>query len=576
MTGRHLENVPFVPAATPPALSLLRPAMSASFAEKLALTVWLFSISVSWAAVRSSFVVRSTSGVILENAVPLWIRLAFFAAFAVPSLLFFLLRKDRYWLLGLGCTVGVLPEIPTIPFIRDNAHFLIVVSAAAVLLDRIAFRPKERVPGFARIYSAYLFVCAGSTLVNFLLFQSIWQLKVGLSFLLFFSMLAILIMGVSSGGKGRWEVVDGLVEGLAWGAVGQCVIAVFALPLLFIMPFEEGNDTVFGLAFYDRYKSTMPGPVNLGMFFVAVMPVVLQWMRRGSSPIKTRVGWIYLQLTPWLVVITGSRTARVVMIGILLSLFLKATTRRSALLTLPSTVVAFYLGFYFESFPAAIRALLGDTNAATLSIKGRFFDVSDRSGLIQSAIDALPLLGHNSINLAASLYDSERASSFQVPPLAGLLPPELLNILNSLFGYGAGVGGYVRSGFPSPHTTILNLLIDSGILGGVLCCAFFIWLALRLFVRSFSKSDPNAITIWLCLLCYGAASVANGTYVPQWWGYYSVILVLASAAAGSSLVKRAPGEMSKRDRPAGLSTTYGARQARASEPRRVKSELDRT
>ncbi|MDA9508825.1 hypothetical protein XI09_30135 [Bradyrhizobium sp. CCBAU 11386] len=550
--------------------------MSASLAEKLGLTVWLFFVSVSWAAVRSGFVVRSTFGEILENAVPLWIRLAFFAAFAVSSVLFFLLRKDRFWLLGLGSTVGVLPELPTIPFVRDNAHFLIILSAAAVLLYWTTFRLKERAPGFARIYTAYLVVCAASTLVNFLLFQSVWQLKVGLSFLLFFSMLAILILEVSSDGKGRWEVVNGLVDGLAWGAVGQCVIAVFALPLLFILPFEQGNDTVFGLAFYDRYKSTMPGPVNLGMFFVAVMPVVLLWMRRGSSPIKTRVGWIYLQLAPWVVVITGSRTARVVMIGILLSLFLKATTRKNALLILPSTVVAFYLGFYFESFPAAIRALLGDADAATLSIKGRFFDVSDRSGLIQSAIEALPVLGQNSIKVAASLYASESASSFQVPPLAGLLPPQLLLVLNSLFGYGAGVGGYVRSGFPSPHTTILNLLIDTGILGFVFCCTFFIWLALRLFVRSFSRSDPNAITIWLCLLCYGAASVANGTYVPQWWGYYSVILVLASAAAGSSLVKRAPGEMSKRDRSADLSTTYGARLVRASESRPVKSELDRT
>jgi len=577
MTGRDREDAPghFVPSTVRSALSFLRPALSASLGEKLALTIWLFFVSACWAVVRSSFVVRSTSGEILENAVPLWIRLAFFAVFAISSLSFFLLRKDRFWLLGLGSTVGVLPEVPTLPFVRDGAHFLIVLSAVAVLLYWIAFRPKERAPVFARIYAAYLVVCAASTLVNFLLFQNIWQLKMGVSFLLFFSMLAILILGVSSCGRGRWEVVDGLVDGLAWGAIGQCVIAVLALPLLFILPFQEGNDTVFGLAFYDRYKSTMPGPVNLGMFFVAVMPVVLLWMRSGSNPIRTRVGWVYLQLAPWLVVITGSRTARIVMIGILLSFFLKSATRRNALLILPSTVGAFYLGFYFESFPAAIRALLGDSNAAALSIKGRFFDVSDRSGLIQSAIDALPLLGQNSINVAAALYDSARANSFWLPPLANVLPPELLVMLNTLFGYGAGVGGYVRSGFPSPHTTILNLLIDSGVLGGVLCCAFFIWLALRLFVRSFSRSDPNAITVWLCLLSYGAASVANGTYVPQWWGYYSVVLILASAAAGGSSATRSYKAMSERGRPADLSKTYDVRLITAAETRPVKRQLDR-
>lgn len=540
MPGRDLENAPArsVFAVVPCVVPLLRPAVSAGHAEKLALTLWLFFVSVSWAAVRSSFTLRSSSGEILENVVPIWIRLAFFAAFVVPLLCFFVFRKERFWLLGLGSTVGILPELPMIPFVRDTAHFLIILSALAVLLYWTTFRPKERTPWFARAYATYVVVCAVSTIVNFLLFQSLWQLKVGISFLLFFSALAIVVLGVSSAGKWRWEMVDGLVEGLAWGAVGQCAIAVFALPLLFILPFEEGNDTVFGLAFYDRYKSTMPGPVNLGMFFVAVMPVVLLWMRRGSSAIKTRIGWTYLQLAPWIVVITGSRTARVVMVGIILSLLLKATTRRSALLILPSTAAAFYVGFYFESFPAAVRAMLGDANAATLSIKGRFFDVSDRSGLIQSALDALPLLGKNPV--ASSLYVPDQNVPLHIAPLAGLLPPKVVNILNLLFGYGSGVAGYARSGYPSPHTTILNLLIDGGLLGVMLCCTFFVWLAGRLFARSFSRSDPRAITIWLCLLSYVASSVANGTYVPQWWGYYSVILILASAAAANSIVGQRP------------------------------------
>jgi hypothetical protein len=548
MTGRKLESAPRhpVPAVMPPAFTLLRPAVSASNAEKFLLSIWLFFVSVSWAAVRSSFVIRSASGEILENAVPLWIRLAFFTAFVASALLFFLLRKERFWLLGLGSTVGVLPELPTIPFIRDNGHFLIILGATAVLLSWATFRPKEGASRFARAYAAYLVVCLASTVINFLLFQSIWQLKVGISFLFFFSALAIMIVGVSCASKSRWEIVEGLVEGLAWGAVGQCVVAMLALPLLFILPFEEGNDTVFGLAFYDRYKSTMPGPVNLGMFFVAVVPIVILWMRWRSSTIKTRIGWIYLQMAPWLVVITGSRTARVVMIGVILSCLLKATTRVSALLILPSTAIAFYLGFYFESFPSAIRAMLGDKDAAGLSIKGRFFDISDRSGLIQSAIEALPMLGQNSIKVASTLYAPENVTSFRISPLADLLPSEVVGILNLLFGYGPGVGGYARSGYPSPHTTILNLLIDTGVLGFMLCCAFFVWLALRLFVRSFSKSDPHAITIWLCLLCYGAASVSNGTYVPQWWGYYSAILVLAAAAAANSMIKHKPGELSKR------------------------------
>lgn len=540
MTGQDLRSEPrsWGIAATPGSFAsttfaALGRVVSASVAEKLLLAIWLFCVSVAWSAARSNFVIKSASGEVLDNTVPLWIRLAFFAAFAVPALSFFLIRKDRYWLLGLGSTVGILPEVPTIPFVRDNAHFLIILSAAAVVLHWATFHPKEHSSNCARTYAGYIAVCGMSVIVNFLLYQSIWQLKVGISFLIFFSALAVMIVSVSCANESRWETVESLVEGLAWGAIGQSVIAVLALPLLLSLPFEEGADTLFGLAYYDRYKSTMPGPVNLGMFFVAVLPLVLLWMRWRGSVIRTQVGWFYLQMAPWLVVITGSRTARVVMIGIILSLFLKATTRRSALLILPSTAVAFYVGFYFESFPAAVRTLFGDANAATLSIKGRFFDVSDRTGLIQSALDALPILGQNP--LASALYAPDQNASLHIEPLVSILPAKIVTILNLLFGYGSGVAGYVRSGYPSPHTTILNLLIDTGILGFILCCTFFVWLAARLFVRSFSRSDPHAITIWLCLLSYGASSVANGTYVPQWWGYYSVILILASAAAANSI-----------------------------------------
>ncbi|WP_271570348.1 hypothetical protein [Bradyrhizobium sp. CCBAU 11386] len=517
----------------------LRPATPASFAEKLALSVLLFVVSIFWGVVRSSLILRSAFGDVLENEVPFWIRISFFAALVIPSAVFFLLRRDRFWLLGLSSAIGVLPELPLLPFMRDYAHLVIIGSVTSALLFGRTFRPESRIPGFARAYVLYVLLCGASAIVNFVLFQNIWQLKVGISFLLFFTALAAMIATVSSRSEPPWRIVEGVVDGFVWGAIGQCLIAIVSLPLLFIVPYEQGNDTVFGLAYYDRYKSTMSGPVSLGVFFVAAMPLVLLWMRRRSSPANTRLGWMYLQMAPWLIVFSGSRTARVVVIGLILSFLLKPATRRAALLILPSTAIAFYVGFYFESFPSAVRALLGDTNAATLSIRGRFFEVSDRSELIIATLRALPLLGQTLIELARS-----NGGPFDLPPVAAMLPPQVLQIINLIVGYGAGVGGYLRSGYPSPHTTLLNLLVETGILGFVLYCAFITWLALRLLVRSFSGSDPHAITPWLCLLSYGAVLTAHGTYVPQWWGYYSVILILAAAAAGNSTTGQRPGELS--------------------------------
>jgi hypothetical protein len=221
-------------------------------------------------------------------------------------------------------------------------------------------------------------------------------------------------------------------------------------------------------------------------------------------------------------VISGSRTARLVVIAAIVALFVKAETRFKALMMLPSTIVAFYLGFYFNSFPAAVRAAFGDSYSASQSLKGHFFDLENRTGLVSSAIDALPFntAGHGI--LSAIMRDGVPGSKLPVWSVEGI---------NSVLGYGAGVGGYAQSGFPSAHTMLLNLLIDSGILGLVLLIVFIALLSLRLLVCSFRASDKHSLTIWLCLIALVSAVIANGTYVPQLWGFYLVTIILACAAA---------------------------------------------
>jgi hypothetical protein len=506
---------------------------------KVALSIWVFSSSIAWGAVRSAFLDQG-SAELPVTGIPLWIRIAFFLLLALPAIGCLFHRQSFFWLLGLSGAVGVLPELPLVPFLRDYAH-LVIVAGAVIVVGAISMgagltrsRFLEGTPGFVRVYLAYIAACAVSIFLNWILFENIWPLKVGISFLILFGCFAAVIVATTRPAwRARIDVVE-IIDGFSWGALAQCAIAFVGVPLLFTIPYSQGNDTIFGLGFYDRYKSTFPGPVNLGMFSIVAVPLVVAWMRGSAA--KSAWGWIYLQCAPWLVVISGSRTARLVVIAAIVALFVKAETRFKALMMLPSTIVAFYLGFYYNSFPAAVRAAFGDSYSASQSLKGHFFDLENRTGLVSSAIDALPFnaSGHGILTTIMR----ERT-------LGSKLPVWLLEGINSVLGYGAGVGGYAQSGFPTAHTMLLNLLIDSGILGLVLFVVFIAWLSLRLTIRSFRASDRDSLTTWLCLIALASAMVANGTYVPQLWGFYLVTIILACAAAvggDHSARSRAPAD----------------------------------
>src|SRR5262249_33624996 len=158
--------------------------------------------------------------------------------------------------------------------------------------------------------------------------------------------------------------------------------------------------------------------------------------------------------------ISGSRTARGIGIFVMLSMMLRRETRRSAIAIVPSALVASYIGFFYNSFPAAIRSAFGDKESATLSFKGHFFDLSDRVGLWSQA--------------DAWLRGQELAGD------PGSWQHTMLPIFHVVFGFGAGVGGFVQSGFPSPHTMLLNLIVDTGFLGLILYTCFSVALLMLL------------------------------------------------------------------------------------------------
>lgn len=472
------------------------------------------AVSFVWAVVRSSYLDWG-SGEFSELDIPLWVRASIFAAFLLPTVALLVQGKWTYWLLGVSGAIGVVPKLPLLPFIQEYAHLVIVLTAISLVVTGPRSR-SFRDCGAVKIYVAYLAVCAVSTTLNWFLFQNLWQLKVGLAFLILFGAFAVVLVTTSGAAERREKAFADMLEGAVGGFLAQGLICLVTIPLLFLFQSHEGNDTVFGLAFYERIKSTFPGPVNFGMFLLISVPVALLWMHRNR--IRSTLVMLYLQLVPWLVVMSGSRSARIAGAVMLLALLLRREMRWRTVALLPSTIVASYAGFFYNSFPAAIRALFGDQEAATLSFKGHFFDVHDRVGLIAETMGAAPFL--------SSIGNDLREQSGNWVPWAQWLQT-LSKVLNSMFGYGAGVGGYSQSSFPSPHTMFLNALVDTGILGLVLLGLFLAVLAVRLLLKAlYAATDADSLTYWLCGLAFFPALLVNIPYVPQIWGFYLTTIIL--------------------------------------------------
>lgn len=478
--------------------------------RRLLVVIWLFAVSVAWCFLRSGYLDWGATQ-LSEQTIPLWLRSLVFAAFVLPTVALLQRRDSLFWLLGLSATIGTVPQLPFLPFIHEYSHLVIVLGVIPLVAFE-GFKQWTLSRFNSRIYAAYFGVCVLSTFANWAILGNVWQLKVGVAFLILSGCFAIFIIVTSEATNDRDQTFFEMLDGLIWGIFAQAVVGLATFPLLLLFQGHEGNDTVFGLAFYERYKSTFPGPVNLGMFVVVSMPLVLLWMNRRSA--TSWIGLAYLQLMPWLVIISGSRTARLVSVFVILSMILRTETRLRAIAMVPSVVVASYIGFFYNSFPAAIRSAFGDTESANLSFKGRFFDLSDRVGLVSQT--------------ETWLRGQDPSAPSGLVADVGTWQQMLLSIFHKVFGFGAGVGGFVQSGFPSPHMMLLNLIVDTGFVGLILFTCFSAGLLVLLLNQSL-RDETASLKSWMCFVVLCSALVANATYVPHLWGFYMVTIIFSCA-----------------------------------------------
>lgn len=457
---------------------------------KFILTAFLFLVMLAWCSVRSHYLEGGRDDV-GDNLVPLWIRACVLVALLIPVLV--ALKQDRQlsWLVGLSAAVGSVPLLPLLPFLRDYTHLAVLawlLILPPVFLQRI---PISHVPMFLALYIAYIATCAFSAVMNYVHLHNIWQIKVGVTFLILFGGFGYVMAAIACRPLQAEARFRSLLDGFVWGAFAQAAIAVVALPLLLLSSFTVGNDTIFGLAYFDKYKSTFSGPVSLGIFFVISVPLLLIWMDG-----KGRSSWLaklYLQFAPWIMMATGSRTARIAEIGMIGMLLLLPKSRMRTLAFLPSTLVAYIVGFQYQALPPAIFRFFSTDVDPSRDMSDRFFVVADRIEFTKETI-----------------VEMAQESAFV-----------------KLFGFGPGTGGYRTSGFPTPHNMLLNQWAETGVIGTLALIGFMVLLIWGLVKYGLSRS-PGADQGWVLLIAIASFAAVNATYAPHYWGYVMVLLLLAS------------------------------------------------
>jgi len=422
------------------------------------------------------------------------------------------------YLLGGSAALGVFPSIPKLPFLPDVTHTALILFFIA---NRRCWSAWKEIPKFIDIriksYTVFLFIAVVSVAINFAIRGDVWQLKVGLSglFLLVTLLLTLCVMAVSQATGIFNQLRDGFLDSAQILAAVGCI----ALILLLVTPYStgfagDGQDTIFGLGYFDRLKLMFDGPGIAGSFFVLAMSFAVHALSARSSKVKglSRMGLVFLiQAAPWLVAASGSRVAKVALLILILTGLAWQPVRRTTLSALPSTLASLFVGLDFQSFPDAVRFALGHVFPGS-------FDVHE---LGKMRLGERFLKPEQRWDLMVGAVNSYRESPW----------------LNQFIGMGLGVAGYSNAPYPSPHNQYMKLLFDVGFLGFTSYLVFWFKLNSRVFTLACINERPRSNAAWM----FGVSMISiiglSVAYQVETRGLVLVLLLMMFTWPGISIDK---------------------------------------
>lgn len=469
--------------------------------DKVLKIVAITILALVWGFVRSDFLGEGNPAVPSQTIIPVWFRVLIMLLFAVLFLRMSLTLPDLFWMLGASVSLGCLPAVPLMPFVKEGVHLVLVVGAAVFGLRLSSISFAYRQPSFLQLVPLYLVICVISVAANYVLGGDLWLLKVGISELTLYFAYAVVCAVVLNYTKLVGSPLPYFIEGFVWATFAHAVVAAIGIVLIFITPFSAGGDTVFGLGYYDRLKNTFSSPDPSGVFFAASMPLVVYWAREGKSKIASMAAATYLFLVPWFVVATGSRTARLALIFAITVLLVWRSSRRWATAILPSMAVAFWVGFYYRSLPEAFEAKF----LHSMSVFG-------------------PAVSGSNLGMKGAFFSDEIRMRQLFETFDWLLK---FRVFQWLFGGGLGAAGNEASQFPSPHTTPLDVLMEVGIVGASALGIFVLVLWVNLWKLALKGRFYGCECAFALLAATAISSIAGLTNEIQAWGFVMVLYMMS-------------------------------------------------
>lgn len=446
---------------------------------------YMFLLFLGFAFARSTGYPDAAS--LLVKRGPLLLSGLFLLLIALPIIWIVVVPSRTAYFFGASPALGMFPSVPHLPFLQEVTHLMVFVAIAS--LWRALPPSFRRLDSRLWIYFAFVAIAVASVIVNFAIHGSLWQLKLGVSNLLMLSAFGVYLLLLHQNCTDRRGMFVEMLNGFMHSAFWATGIGLATIVLLFVIPYSSGtnqigNDAIFGLAYFDRMQLLFVGPTFAGVFFVVAMgfAISLAAGKKGSSKLLIIA---FLQFAPWLIMASGSRVGRICLIVMMVVCLVQKPLRQTALLALPSSLLALAIGLEFQSLPSAVKYFVGlffpkildPEQFAPLSLAGRFFDGGERTVLVQSASNFF-------------------ANS---------------SILNWVLGHGFGVAGFRTASFPSPHQQPMDLLIEVGIFGLLAYYALLTSFVLHAYKAKLTElyfAPAFAPILYACFACLMVLSLA--------------------------------------------------------------------
>lgn len=496
--------------------STYKPTWRAVLASLVAMGVYL-----AWSIARSFWVEQSAGDPPIG---PDWIPFEKSFLFLVPLIFIAIVAMrcpgDGIWFMMATSILMIPPVIPHVPFIREYGHLVIWVFIISLAFHhiRLFVTPTTHARngiGFAWLRDADLavigtglFLIQGvvSLLLNQMIAPNLLMAKLGISeLLLYLSYLALLVWFTETTRR-QWMTYRPIMGGLIFAASAAVVLGVFGCVAIYFNGVVPGNDTAFGFGYWDRLKTTFSGPDHAGIFYAAAITVFLHFGAMAGTTRRAAYLWALVALATIavLIIATGSRSARLIALLPLAVGLIYRPYRRATLIVLPVYAAAYYFGFYFRSLNGLFNVFIVDGSLAYQNIKQYFWNDPERLRLAKEAVELL---------LESS-------------------------VLQLLLGFGPGVAGYTQLNYPSPHLTVLDIVVEQGLIGLLLASLVVTSFLRKLAAVVLSRKDgvqSAAVTMLTSLLVL----VAGGfVYANQTWMFLWCFLFCAAVIAGQASVSR--------------------------------------